>query len=153
MRTATVVRLVLILIAAQAVHAGRARADAGAPGRLAPGSWLSVEGDFDGDGVFRAREVETTFERRASLKGLLDEYDPRTGPIRVGSGGLVLDERTRLEDTSGGVLARSDLRAGHRVKVALETDGAGTPRVRRVRRLEGTAATRRIEGPLESFPE
>jgi alginate production protein len=153
MRTSAVLRLVLILIAALAGHAGRARADAGAPRRLAPGSWLSVEGDFDGQGVFQAREVETTFERRASLKGLLDEYDPRTGNVRFGSVRFVLDALTRIEDDAGGVLSRSDLRTGDRVKVALEMDGAGTPRVRRIRRLEGTAPTRRIEGPLESFPE
>jgi alginate production protein len=146
-------RLVLILIAAHAVHGEGARAEVGAPRRLAPGSWLSVEGEFDGQGIFRAREVESTFERRASLKGLLDEYDSRTGKIRFGSLRLALDALSLIEDDSGAALSRSELRTGDRVKVALEMDRHGTPRVRRIRRLEGTTPTRRIEGPLESSPE
>lgn len=152
MRIATS-RLALVLIAACAVHGGAARADVGAPRRLAPGSWLSVEGEFDGQGIFRARQVETTFERRASLKGLLDEYDPRTGTIRFGSLRLALDSRSVIEDDAGAVLSRNDLRTGDRVKVALEVNGNGTFRVRRIRRLQGTALTRRIDGPLESSPE
>ncbi len=122
-------------------------------GRLIPGSWLSVEGDFDQEGALKARQVEPTDERRASLKGPLDEYDPKTGRLRFGSVRLALDEQTRLEDDAGAPLTRDHLRPGERVKIVLDLEGNPPPRVRRIRLLGGTSPTRRIEGPVESLLE
>ena len=155
MRADTGLRALILVAAFEALGAGDPdRATTSLPaGRLVPGSWVSVEGSFDGGGVLQAHQVEPANERRASLKGPLDGYDSRTGELRFGSIRLVLNERTRLEDDSGTDLTWADLRSGERVKVVLEMGGDGTPSVRRVRRLEGTSAIRRVDGPVESLTQ
>ncbi len=141
----------LVLLAGLAfLSIGRAGAAPALPGgRLLPGSWLSVEGHFNGEGVLLARQIESTDERRPTLKGILDAYDARRGLIVFGPIRLALDDSTRIEDESGAPLTRADLRPGVRVKVVLQTDPGGAPRVRRVRRLGGDSPVRRIEAPVE----
>lgn len=117
--------------------------------RLVPGAWLKVKGEFGEGNIFKAREIEISDKRRASIKGPLDSVDVGKGELRFGPLVLRLDTRTRIEDDNGEKLALADFHAGQRAKLSLDLETPGTFRVRRLRLLAASSASRRIEGPIQ----
>ncbi|MFQ5719947.1 MAG: alginate export family protein [Acidobacteriota bacterium] len=119
--------------------------------RLVPGAWVRVKGEFGPEGLFVARQIEGTDDRRASLKGPLDGIDLALSQVRFGALALPVDDATRIEDDAGATLAIGALRPGQRVKIALDIVDGTPVHVRRIRVLDGMSTDRRLEGPFGSF--
>ena len=119
------------------------------------GQALSVEGEWDPQGVFVAREIERLpWSRRPKLRGAIEGYDDTCGELTLFGRRIRITPETEVQGAEGSeVSPPEDLRPGRRAEISCRLDEGGNWIARKIS-LRNLKASSKIKGEItEVLPD
>ncbi len=120
------------------------------PAEFALGVRVSIKGEFEPDGVMRAREVEIdTADADEELRGQIESIDTAARTISLLGFVVSVPESSRLRREPDDAIGFSELAVGQRVKVSGQRDAAGVMIATSIRVRSEAYPERRYVGLIE----
>lgn len=130
-----------------------AQGSARLPAGFDVGARISVKGEFEPDGVLRARELalETNTDTDEELRGLIETIDRGGWTLTLLGFTVTVPLDAKLQREPDGEVLWDELAVGQRVKISGRRDATGQFVARKLRVRTETYPERRYVGPIEAI--